>query len=245
MIPVGDSIPTRHAPLMIWALVAVNGLVFLFEVGLSERQLESFFYTFGVVPARYSHPEWAAWIGLPADDWWPFVSSLFLHAGWLHIAGNMWTLWIFGDNVEDRMGPGRFLAFYLVCGMAAGLVHWFTNASSTVPTVGASGAIAGVLAAYFVLFPRAQIVVLLPILFYPLFLALPAVSYGLVWFVTQFFAGVTSLAAPSAAGGVAWWAHIGGFGAGLLLHPLFVHPACSRPFYEDELDDSTAWLRGL
>lgn len=245
MIPIRDSVPNRHAPFMVWALIGSNGLVFLFELGLSDQQLESFFYVFGIVPARYTHPEWAAWIGLPVDDWWPFVSSMFLHAGWLHIVGNMWTLWIFGDNVEDRMGPARFLAFYVLCGLAAGLVHWLTNPSSTVPTVGASGAISGVLAAYFVLFPYARIVVLIPILFYPLFVALPALSYGLIWYLTQLFSGVSSLAAEGAAGGVAWWAHLGGFGAGLLLHRFFLSPTRSRVLYDDELDYSSAWLRGL
>ena len=110
---------------------------------------------FGIVPARFTHPEWALSGGFPLHGYWPFLTSMFLHGGWLHIIGNMWTLWIFGDNVEDRMGPVRFVIFYLVCGLAAGIVHCFTNPDSTIPTVGASGAIAGVMGVYFFLFPNA------------------------------------------------------------------------------------------
>ncbi len=131
--------------------------MFLLEISLPEQGLERLFYLFGIVPARYTHPEWAAYVGFPVDDYWPFLTSMFLHGGWLHILANMWTLWIFGNNVEDRMGPGRFLLFYLTCGIAAGVVHLMTNPTSTVPTVGASGAIAGVMGAYFVLFPHAQV----------------------------------------------------------------------------------------
>ena len=245
MIPVRDSVPRRHTPLMIWTLIAVNGFVFWIELGLSERQVEALFYQFGLVPARYSHPEWAVWVGLAFDEYWPFVTSMFLHGGWLHLIGNMWTLWIFGDNVEDRMGPGRFLAFYLLCGLAAGGVHWMTNSDSTMPTVGASGAIAGVLAAYFCLFPRAQIITVIPILFYPLFYSLPAILFALVWIATQVFSGFASLVAPGAGGGVAWWAHIGGFTAGLLLHRVFLNPSRGRRFFADEFDDATAWLSRL
>ena len=105
----------------------------MFELTLPEPVLEQLFYVFGMVPARYTHPDWAVSLGFPAEDYWPFVTSMFLHGGWLHIIGNMWTLWIFGDNVEDRMGPVRFVVFYLLCGLAAGVVHWFVNADSTSP----------------------------------------------------------------------------------------------------------------
>jgi membrane associated rhomboid family serine protease len=136
-------------------------LVFVFELMLPDPVLEAFFYYFGIVPARYSDPEWAAWVGLPLDDYWPFVTSMFLHGGWIHIIGNMWTLWIFGDNVEDRMGTVPFLVFYFVCGLAAALVHFFTNPHSAIPTVRASGAIAGVLGAYLLFFPRSRIIILI------------------------------------------------------------------------------------
>src|SRR5207237_8668834 len=142
-------------------------------------------YLLVIVPARYTHPAWAQWVGVPIDDYWPFLTCMFLHGSWSHVIGNMWTLWIFGDNVEDRMGPVRFLAFYLLTGVAAGLTHWFTNLDSTVPTVGASGAIAGVLGAYFILFPHSRIIVLFPVFFWPFFFELPAVMYLLFWFLSQ------------------------------------------------------------
>src|SRR5712671_2975770 len=127
MFPIGDTIPRRNPPIATWLIIFINGVVFLFELGLPQHALVQFFYVFGMVPARYTHPEWALAIGLPIDDYWPFVTSMFLHGGWLHIIANMWTLWIFGDNVEDRMGPVRFIIFYLLCGTAAGLTHLYTN----------------------------------------------------------------------------------------------------------------------
>jgi membrane associated rhomboid family serine protease len=168
---------------------------------------------------------------------------MFLHGGWMHMIGNMWTLWIFGDNVEDRMGPIRFLFFYLSCGLAAGLVHWFTNPHSTIPTVGASGAIAGVMGAYLFLFPHSRVVVLLPILLFPFFFELPAVTYLGFWVLTQVFSGTLSLASPTDVGGVAWWAHVGGFGVGILLQFLFVKRAGTyrRPS-RDEYGIENAWL---
>jgi len=148
MIPIRDTIVCQSVPLMVRAIVAVNVGVFLFELSVSDEQQEWLFYIFGLVPARYAHPRWAQWAGLPAHEYWPFLTSMFLQGGWLHLVGNMWTLWIFGDNVEDRMGHGRFLVFYLLCGLLAGILHYMTNLNSTVPTVGASGAIAGVMGAY-------------------------------------------------------------------------------------------------
>jgi membrane associated rhomboid family serine protease len=212
-------------------------------LSLTQADLERLFYVLGIVPARYTHPQWAEWVGLRVDDYWPFLTSMFLHGGWAHIIGNMWALWIFGDNVEDRMGPWRFALFYLLCGLVAGVVHWFTNPNSVVPTVGASGAIAGVLGAYFVLFPRARVVVLFPILFYPLFFELPAVTYLLVWALSQVFAGTVALAGPGHVGGVAWWAHVGGFTAGLVLHSLFVRPRRAiRRLQPDEYGIEGAWM---
>jgi membrane associated rhomboid family serine protease len=176
MIPIRDTVPSRSPPVAVYALIAVNVVVFAFELSLPDEELDRLFYLLGIVPARYTHPDWAQQVGFPADDYWPLLTSMFLHGGWAHILGNMWTLWIFGDNVEDRMGPARFTIFYLACGLVAGVVQWYTNPHSTVPTVGASGAIAGVMGAYFVLFPHARIVVMVPILFYPLF------TLQAVWF---------------------------------------------------------------
>lgn len=244
MFPIRDTIPSRSKPVVTWALIAINVLVFVFELSLEPEELEAFFYLFGIVPARYTHPEWAMLVGFPVDDYWPFLTSMFLHGGWLHIVANMWTLWIFGDNVEDRMGPWRFLAFYLLTGLIAGLTHWFTNPDSTIPTVGASGAIAGVLGAYFVSFPRARIIGIVPVFFWPVFIELPAVAYLLLWFLTQVFAGTMSGLNPDDVGGIAFWAHAGGFAAGVLLCWLFVLPADRRPrpFQRDELGIEGAWM---
>jgi membrane associated rhomboid family serine protease len=196
-----------------------------------------------MVPARYTHPEWATLVGFPVDDFWPFLTSMFLHGGWLHIITNMWALWIFGDNVEDRMGPVRFLIFYLLCGLFAGITHWFMNPDSTIPTVGASGAIAGVMGAYFILFPRSRVIVLLPILFIPLFFELPAIVYLGIWLFSQLFSGTLSVAATSDVAGIAWWAHVGGFIAGMLLHFLFIRRGREyRLPSRDEYGIEGAWL---
>jgi membrane associated rhomboid family serine protease len=242
VIPIRDTIPAKNKPFATWILIAANTLVFFFELMLPEPVLQAFFYYFGVVPARYSHPEWAAWVGLPLDDYWPFFTSMFLHGGWLHIIGNMWTLWIFGDNVEDRMGTLRFLCFYLICGLAAGLVHYLTNPESTLPTVGASGAIAGVLGAYFLFYPTARVVTLIPLFFLPLFVEIPAVTYLGFWVLSQIFSGALSLGLPEDVGGVAFWAHVGGFVAGAILCWLFVmRKQESRSLAPDEWGLEAAW----
>jgi membrane associated rhomboid family serine protease len=241
MFPLKDTIPSHSPPLMLWTLLFVNAAVFFFELQLSEAQVEEFFYRFGLVPARYSHAAWARWAGLSIDDYWPFLTHMFLHGGWLHFIGNMWTLWIFGDNVEDRMGPVRFLIFYLLCGLAASLLHYFTNLYSTLPTVGASGAIAGVMGAYFLLYPHARIIMLVPIFFYPLFFEMPAVLYLGFWFFGQVLSGVVSVAGPEQVGGIAWWAHIGGFVAGAVLLGVFVRP--ERPYQADEYGVERAFMR--
>jgi membrane associated rhomboid family serine protease len=245
MFPIRDTVESRYAPVVTWLLIAVNSVVFLFELALDPRMLERLFYVFGMVPARYTHPEWAQGLGLLASDYTPFLTSMFLHGGWAHIIGNMWTLWIFGDNVEDRLGKARFLLFYLLAGIVAGFTHWITNPESTVPAVGASGAIAGVLGAYFVLYPTSRVIILVPVLFWPFFFELPAVTYLFFWFVTQIFGATLSGLSPGAVGGVAWWAHIGGFVAGVLLHRLFLSPLgrAQRRRYRDEHGFRRAWAR--
>ncbi len=241
MFPIRDTIPSRNPPIATWLLILINSLVFFFELGMPPQELEQFFRLFGLVPARFTHPGWAVFFGLPADNYWPFLTSMFLHAGWLHIIGNMWALWIFGDNVEDRMGPVRFLIFYLLCGLAAALVQWFTNPNSTVPTVGASGAIAGVMGAYFFLFPYSRVVVLAPILFFPVFFELPAITYLGFWVLTQVFGGTLSAVIP--VGGIAWWAHVAGFAAGIALHFLFIRRGRAyRPPCRDEYESEVAWV---
>ncbi len=243
MFPIQDTIPTRNPAIATWLLILANAIVFLFELAMPEDALKQFFYVFGIVPARYTHPGWAHLVGLSIDDYWPFLTSMFLHGGWAHIIGNMWALWIFGDNVEDRMGPVRFLFFYLLCGLAAGIVHAYTNADSTMPTVGASGAIAGVMGAYFFLFPYSRVVVLVPVFFFPFFFELPAVTYLGFWALTQVFSGTLALGNPGDVGGVAWWAHVGGFAAGILLQFLFVkRTGAYRRLSRDEYETENAWV---
>jgi rhomboid family protein len=144
VFPIQDSVPSRSVPVVTRALILVNVVVFFFELGLSDYGLEQVFYLFGIVPARFTHPDWAVSVGFPAESYLSLLTHQFLHGGWLHIISNMWTLWIFGDNVEDRMGPVRFAIFYLACGVLAALTHVLSSPNSTVPSVGASGAIAGV-----------------------------------------------------------------------------------------------------
>jgi membrane associated rhomboid family serine protease len=217
MFPIRDEIPSRRAPVVTWALIAANVVVFAYQFLLPEASLQQFVYRFGLVPARITDPDWAFQVGFPSRGYGSFLSSMFLHGGLMHLVSNLWTLWIFGDNVEDRLGRARFLGFYVVCGLAAGWVHWLTNTTSTIPTIGASGAIAGVMGGYLLLYPHARVLTLIPVFFYPLFVHVPALVYLGVWIVTQLFSGTMSLGQGGEAGGIAWWAHIGGFGAGLLL----------------------------
>ncbi|MBN1853699.1 MAG: rhomboid family intramembrane serine protease [Pirellulales bacterium] len=243
MFPIQDTVPGRNPPITTWAIILANCGIFLLEISLPEQGLHQLFYLFGIVPARYTHPEWAAYVGFPVDNYWPFLTSIFLHGSWFHILANMWTLWIFGNNVEDRMGPLGFLLFYLLCGIGAGVVHLATNPASTVPTVGASGAIAGVMGAYFILFPYSRLIIVVPIFFWPFFLEIPAVSYLLIWFLIQLFSGTAALATPAQVGGIAWWAHIGGFLCGLLTFALFIKTHRPRRRFEsDEKAFEDAWI---
>jgi membrane associated rhomboid family serine protease len=239
MLPIQDSVPSRSVPVVTRALVLVNVLVFFFELTLPRHGVEQLFYLFGIVPARLTHPDWAAGIGFPAGTYWTIITHQFLHGGWLHLFANMWTLWIFGDNVEDRMGSLRYLIFYLICGSAAALTQVLTNPDSTIPSVGASGAIAGVLGAYLLFFPTARLIVLLPIFFYPFFFEVPAVLYLFLWFLIQLLSGAAALAGPQEVGGIAWWAHVGGFVSGMLLCRLFVRRR--RPSQPDEYGLEWAW----
>ena len=215
MFPIRDTIPSRHLPIATWTLIALNLFFFFRELMLPPAAADQLMYLFGIVPARFTDPDWASEVGFPST-YLPFLTTMFLHGGWLHVIGNMWALWIFGDNVEDRMGPIRFVFFYLACGVAAGIIHVVTNPGSQVPAIGASGAIAGVMAAYFVLYPRARIVAMFLIVFWPVFFQVPAWVYLGVWFLIQFFSGTLAAAAGVQAAGIAWWAHIGGFATGLL-----------------------------
>jgi len=194
----------------------VNSVLFLFENALGPH-LDNFIFSYGVIPAKYFHlgqvDRWNI-----VDRFLPLFTSLFLHGGWFHLIGNMIYLWIFGDNVEDMMGHIKYLIFYLICGLGANYAHLYTNASSSIPTIGASGAVAGVMGAYFILFPRSRVWTLFPIFFFIQIIQLPAFTFLGFWFLMQFFMGFFSLGLQ---GGVAWWAHIGGFAAGALLVFIF------------------------
>jgi membrane associated rhomboid family serine protease len=194
------------------AIIAANALAFLFELQLG-RALAPFLTEFGVVPARVTAP------GEPLGGVvTPLVTAMFLHGGWLHVIGNMLFLWVFGDNVEDRLGHIGFLAFYLLTGVAANVAHVLINPASTVPTIGASGAVAGVLGAYILFFPGARVVTLVPVGFFLQVVELPAFLFLGIWFLIQFASGFFSLGTGMGrSGGVAWWAHVGGFAAGFLL----------------------------
>ena len=206
MIPIGDVNPRRHFPAVTLAIVVVNVLAFLYQLTLPDVALERFILTAGAVPYRITHD-----FGLPAA--WTMLTSMFLHGGWAHILGNMLYLWIFGDNVEEHLGRLNYLIFYLGAGLAALVAQIAISPSSTVPTIGASGAIAGVLGAYAVLFPRARVRTLI-FAWFIRFVTLPALVVLGFWFVLQLFNGLASVTTMSS-GGVAWFAHIGGFVAGM------------------------------
>jgi membrane associated rhomboid family serine protease len=217
MIPIRDKVRSSRFPIMTLLLIAANTLVFLHELSLGPTQLNNLMLRLGVVPMRLK----AATEGMPREGALFAVSiftSMFLHGGWLHLISNMWFLWIFGDNVEDRLGQGRFLFFYLLCGVLAALAHAFFNLGSTMPTVGASGAIAGVLGAYLMLYPKARIVTIVPIIFFLYFVELSALVFLGVWFLIQLLSQVleTGLAGRGVQS-VAWMAHVGGFIAGMVL----------------------------
>jgi membrane associated rhomboid family serine protease len=235
MIPIRNAVPTRYPPVVTWTLIASNCIVFLLQNSLSPLELEQFLRTFALIPARYFEPLVYRDATLTAADFLPFFTMMFLHGGWLHLIFNMWTLWLFGPTVEDRLGHGRYLAFYLACGLAASVAHFIFNPTSVVPALGASGAIAGVLGSYMRLFPLARVVVLVPVIFVPLFFEVHAFVFVGVWFLVQVLQGTVDLLLSSSGGGVAWWAHIGGFVAGLVLCPLLVQSERRyRAYYPDE-----------
>ena len=213
MIPLRDHNPRSTFPFFTLLLILASVLLFLYELSLPAPATESFLFRYGMVPAR---------VDLLFDDagvtlrqaFAPLLTSMFLHAGWLHLIGNMWFLWVFGDNIEDRFGHLKFLFFYLFCGVGAGVIHTLANAGSTIPAVGASGAISGILGAYIVLYPGARILTLIPLGFLFFTWRLPAIVMLGFWFVIQFVSGLAFLGAETS-GGVAWWAHIGGFALGV------------------------------
>ncbi len=243
MFPIKDTIHSRSFPLVNWLLVVANVLVFvLIELPLGHAQLDGFISTYGVTPNLCAAPilKGLASNSLPGLGTLlngcaiPLFTSMFLHGGWVHIIGNMWVLIIFGDNVEDRLGSMRYLLFYLTCGVASGLTQAFIAPQSSVTAIGASGAIAGVLAAYLVFYPQARVMTMIPLFIFPWFVNIPALIFIVFWFALQFFNGVLTLGS-AVSGGVAYWAHVGGFISGLLLVWLFAgRPRRPERAYPDE-----------
>jgi membrane associated rhomboid family serine protease len=201
LIPLRDVIPSRTFPFVTITIIVLNALAWMLELSLEPRELDRFLFTFGVVPGNF---------------FWPtLVTSMFLHASWSHIIGNMWYLWIFGDNVEDRCGHGRFVVFYLLCGIAAALGQVAMNSSSLLPTIGASGAIAGVMGAYFILYPQSRVLTLIPIFWFEI-IEVPAIALLGFWFLMQLFnAGAVAAMTSGTGGGVAFAAHVAGFLVGM------------------------------
>jgi membrane associated rhomboid family serine protease len=239
MIPLRDTVPSRRFPVVNTAIIGLNVLVFLGESIMAPEQLDQFILRWGLVPARL-------WEGGSLVSWLALFTSVFMHGGWWHLISNMLALYIFGDNVEDRLGPFRYLLFYLLSGLAASAAHLVAYSGSSIPTVGASGAIAGVLGAYLVLYPHARVVTLVPIFYFIRIVELPALIYLGFWFISQLFNGFFALAAADvfSSGGVAWWAHIGGFVFGLVVIR-FISPRVSPTYYADQypprLDDRWRW----
>jgi membrane associated rhomboid family serine protease len=219
MLPLRDNIPSRSLPLVNWALIVINALVFIYQTRLGANEVNNLVQAYGVVPAYLSlvHP----------STWIPLVTAIFLHGGWFHLISNMWVLFIFGDNVEDRMGHLRYLGYYVLGGILANVLQALVIPHSLIPAVGASGAIAAVLGGYFLLFPRARVVTIIPLFIYPWIVEIYAFIFLGFWFIMQLYSGFQSLSMPSGAsvGGVAWWAHIGGFVFGMLA----VHVFARRP----------------
>jgi len=209
-----------------WLIIIANVMVFFFQSALSLPALERFAQTWALVPANIDP-------GNPLT-WYPFLTHMWLHGSLFHLISNMWTLVIFGDNIEDRLGSGRYLLFYILGGVSAGLLQYFFSTDLNIPALGASGAIAAVMGAYFLFFPRSRVVTLVPVFIFGWFVEIPAVFYLGIWFVTQVFSGVASLGMPAGMGGVAWWAHIGGFLFGLLMAKPFCIGRCERQKYIDE-----------
>ena len=216
MIPIRDTTPSKNVPIVNNVLIAINVVVFLLQLMQGTAQ-DRFIFTYGLVPARYTVARLAEHFTL-AQQIFSWISFMFLHGGFTHILFNMWSLYIFGDNVEDRLGPLRYLGFYLLCGISSGVTHVIVNSQSTAPTIGASGAIAGVMGAYFLLHPRSKILTLIPIIIIPWFVEIPAFFFLGIWFFMQFF---NAAVASGTSSNIAWWAHIGGFVFGMLFLKLF------------------------
>ncbi|MBW1892871.1 MAG: rhomboid family intramembrane serine protease [Deltaproteobacteria bacterium] len=217
MLPIRDTTPSKNYPVVNNSIIGINIVFFLVQLAQGSG-FDSYAYVYGLVPARYSIPHISSYFST-VQQLTSFVTFMFLHGGFWHLIGNMWSLYIFGDNVEDSLGHLRYLFFYLLCGMTSGFSHLLLNINSNVPTIGASGAIAGIMGAYLILHPRSKILTLIPIIFIPWFIEVPAFLFIGIWFAMQMLNAAGSHAASS---GIAWWAHIGGFVFGILFLKLFL-----------------------
>ncbi len=224
MVPLRDNNPTTITPYVNNGLIAANIIIFLYEMSLPAQKLNQFFQQAALVPRELTASFTGSAVNHSIPEWATLITSQFLHGGFLHVAGNMWFLWIFGKNVEDRLGHFKYLIFYLACGVLAALTQWFFSQNSGVPSLGASGAIAGVLGAYILRFPRAEVLTLIPVGFFITTVRLPAFFFLGFWFFQQAFYGVASLGTRTNIGmhdgGIAYWAHVGGFVFGVILAPL-------------------------
>jgi membrane associated rhomboid family serine protease len=216
MIPIRDTTPSKTVPVVNNVIIGINVVFFLVQLSQGQAQ-DHFIYIYGLVPAKFTVPQVSAYFSFPQQILSLFT-FMFLHGGWMHLIGNMWTLYIFGDNVEEHLGSARYVIFYLLCGLASGMVHFLFNSHSNIPTIGASGAIAGVMGAYFILYPGAKILTLIPIIIIPWFIEVPAFIFLGFWFLLQL---LNAAGSSGHAGGIAWWAHIGGFVFGILILKLF------------------------
>lgn len=219
MIPLRDNVDAKRLPVVTWVLIGINVVIFFLMIGLPQDAQQQLIFTFGVIPQNLPLDEPLNLLQQPVDLF-SLISSQFLHANWFHLLSNMWILFIFGDNVEDLMGKWRYLLFYLFAGIVANLAHAISIPDAQIPAVGASGAIAGVLGAYLILFPQARILTVIFIFIIPWFIQIPAVIFLGIWFIMQISQGLIDI--DQSVGGVAWWAHIGGFIFGLALVHLFV-----------------------
>lgn len=216
MIPLRDTNPRHSFPWITLLLIVANSAIFLYEALASEVTRQALFASYALIPVRTT-AFFSGQAVTPAQAFVPFFTSMFLHGGWMHLIGNMWFLWIFGDNVEDRTGGLGYLLLYLASGLAGAVAHVLFSANSALPTVGASGAISGVMGAYLITFPRARILTLVPIVFFLTTVEIPAYLILIYWLLLQFLSGAASLGADAGQGGVAWFAHVGGFAAGIPL----------------------------
>jgi membrane associated rhomboid family serine protease len=219
MFPLYDTVRSRRFPFINLMLILINVLAFLYEMQMDPSVLKEFIFGWGLIPARLLND--------PSTVWITIFTSMFLHGGWFHILNNMWVLFIFGDNVEARMGGIRYLIFYVLCGVAAGLLQTYVLPSSQMPMIGASGAVAGVLGAYLILFPHSRIASLVPILFIFTIIEIPAVIFLLFWFASQLYSGLFAIQGGGGSG-IAWWAHIGGFLFGILMVFFFTTKTTDR-----------------